>query len=338
MSQGTRYGAFAKAQDHGHRSEVGFDRAVQISTDWVSRRLTTPTSADNKYTRGAVLVATGSPTYPGAAVLGCLGAAKTGSGYVRYLGPTRCEDLVLARLPEAVMGGGRCDAAVIGSGWDASMASIVDTVARDCGQNRTPLVVDAGALTGAREWAEGGAPVVATPHPGEAVSLMRQLIPDRVLSREQVEESPAHVSALLARALGAVVVLKAATTAVADPRGRVYVFTAPAGWGAVAGAGDVLAGVIATCLAARSGDSEQSTETKVQLSEGSASLLRSSALGEAVAVGVGIHGLAAGFASGVLDGELGSSGTQGHPILATDIAEAIPVTIGVLLSRAHGSL
>lgn len=274
-------------------------------------------------------MATGSPTYPGAAVLGCLGAAKTGAGYVRYLGPSRCEDLVLARLPEAVMGGGRCDTAVIGSGWDASMASIADMVARDCAQNQAPLVVDAGALAGAKEWADRGAQVVATPHPGEAVSLMRQLMPDLVLTREQVEENPANAAALLAEAVGAVVVVKAAKTAVADPGGRVFVFTAPAGWGAVAGAGDVLAGVIATCLAGTRGGLERSVDAR--LSEQDGVVERS--LAEIAAVGVGIHGLAAGLASGALDEDLAPSGRPGRPIMATDIAEAIPVTIGALNTR-----
>lgn len=310
MSQRDSYKVATVSADDAAEPNRSACTVTEISADWMVGRLTTPGSADNKYSRGAVLMATGSPTYPGAAVLGCLGAARAGTGYVRYLGPGRCEDLILSRLPEAVMGGGRSDAAVVGSGWDSSMASIADAVSRDCAQNQTPLVVDAGALAGAREWSQNGVPVIVTPHPGEAVSLMRQLAPEQVPSREKVERDPSYYAAVLAQLIGGIAMVKAAQTAVADPDGRLFVFTAPAGWGATAGAGDVLAGVVAACTA-----SNEHLE-----------------LVERVALGVGIHGLAAGIASGVLNEDLSASGVPGHPIVASDIAESVPIAIGALLA------
>lgn len=53
---------------------------------------------------------TGSERYPGAAVLSCKAAAKTNIGMIRYMGPQVCRDMVLAAVPEAVLGKGRVQA------------------------------------------------------------------------------------------------------------------------------------------------------------------------------------------------------------------------------------
>ena len=79
-----------------------------------------PSASDDKYSRGVLGVATGSDRYPGAAVLGVEAALRTGVGMVRYVGPSRATDLVLARRPEAVPGRGRVQAWLIGSGMDAA--------------------------------------------------------------------------------------------------------------------------------------------------------------------------------------------------------------------------
>ena len=72
---------------------------------------------------------TGSQAYPGAAVLGVEAAWRTGLGMVRYLGPERPSDLVLARRPETVTADGRVQAWVIGSGTDAAVRTAADTEA-----------------------------------------------------------------------------------------------------------------------------------------------------------------------------------------------------------------
>ncbi len=78
--------------------------------------LPSPTSQDSKYTRGVVGLMTGSERYPGAGVLSASAALRAGAGYVRYVGPDEVVRLLLARHPEAVVGEGRADCWVIGSG------------------------------------------------------------------------------------------------------------------------------------------------------------------------------------------------------------------------------
>src|SRR5699024_7348675 len=77
-----------------------------------------PHATDDKYARGVVAIVAGSRTYPGAGVL-CAGAAvASGAGMVRYVGPRRAEDLVLAAHPEVVPGDGRAQAWVVGPGLE----------------------------------------------------------------------------------------------------------------------------------------------------------------------------------------------------------------------------
>lgn len=319
----------------------------EITAEWVAGRLSEPGPSDNKYTRGVVLMATGSPTYLGAAVLGCLGAARSGAGFVRYLGPQRCEDLILTRIPEAVMGGGRMDSAVLGSGWDSSMASIADLVATESARIGLPLVVDAGALAGAAEWAEMGAQVIVTPHLSEAAKMLKRLDRKNDVTAEEIQEHQVHYAELLASRLGVLIALKGATTVVAGPGLPSYSFTAEAGWGGTAGAGDVLAGAIGTFVAqahATVGEDQnrpgerhaeaaaggkpstaRRTTTDVHSSADTDRLLKS------VAAAVGVHGFAAGIACGVLDRDLRPTGRRGNPILASDIADSIPAVINALL-------
>lgn len=300
---------------------------TMIDRGMVAEYLKVPGQMDNKYSRGCVLLATGSPTYPGAALLGVLGAARAGVGLLRYLGPERCENLILPVVPEAVLGAGRFDCAVIGSGWDSTMASVAEQLARECALQEKPLVVDAGALPGAREWAGKGGRLVVTPHAGEAVQLIQQLGITGSFGdvageggegdslRAVVEANVADVAVLLARELGAVVVLKAAQTAVAAPSGQVWQFQAPSGWGATAGAGDVLAGVIGALVAAA----------------GPQQLMGDVA---AVCAAVAVHGWAAGIAAGVTSNSLRETGSPGRPIVASQIAAAVPSVIEEVLTRA----
>src|SRR5690349_22437620 len=92
-----------------------------------TRFVRTPGADDDKYSRGVVGLRTGSPAYPGAAVLGVEAAWRAGAGFVRYVGEGRAADAVIARRPETVVGADtgrtRIDAWVIGSGTDPSARS-----------------------------------------------------------------------------------------------------------------------------------------------------------------------------------------------------------------------
>ena len=87
-----------------------------VSGDNAAETVRLPRLADTKYLRGVTGLITGSERYPGAAVLSCKAAAKTNIGMIRYMGPQVCRDMVLAAVPEAVLGKGRVQAWVVGSG------------------------------------------------------------------------------------------------------------------------------------------------------------------------------------------------------------------------------
>ncbi len=109
--------------------------------------------------------------------------------------------------------------------------------------NLPPLVVDADALnavaTAQRWWAELPAGTILTPHPGEMARLMGEGLQARDVQAEREE-----VCRSMATKWGAVVVLKGAFTAVAEPEGRLVVIPFANAGLATAGSGDVLAGVI----------------------------------------------------------------------------------------------
>ena len=228
--------------------------SLVLSRRFLAWQWPVPTRRDHKYTRGVVGFATGSAAYPGAAVLGTVAALSAGAGMVRYLGPAKPTDAVLAAAPEVVHGAGRVQAWVIGSGIDgvgerdresdrylSAMLALTEDV---------PCVVDAGALAWVGELNRPrGAVTVLTPHAGELVSVLRQFDVD--VNREQVEADPVRWAREGAHLSGATVLLKGGATVIADSEHREVIIEnrAPA-WLATAGTGDVLAGLLGTALAA----------------------------------------------------------------------------------------
>lgn len=270
------------------------------SRAYTARLLRVPTAADDKYSRGVVAVRTGSNAYPGAAVLGVEAAWRTGAGYVRYVGEGRAADAVIARRPETVaaadIGRTRVDAWVIGSGTDPeSRTAEEERMLRELLAGSIPVVIDAGALDLA---GDAAAPLLVTPHAGEFARLREML----GLSSDGSGDRAADV-AEAAAALDATVLLKGATTLIAAPEGVVHSVSSAPAWLSTAGAGDVLAGVLGALIASRP----------------------DLPLAESAAAGAWLHGHAATLASGAGTG-------PGHPIVALDVAEAMPAAIEDLLS------
>jgi len=196
--------------------------------------ITVPVERDDKYSRGVLGFSTGSVRYPGAAVIGVDAALNTGVGMVRYVGPEPVGELVLARRPEAVLASGRAQAWVVGSGIEA------DDEAASPPMDGMAFVLDAGAIGRAPS---DVAPTILTPHAGELARLLGA-------TREEVAGDPGGSAARAAAELGAVVLLKGATTLVVGP-GRCLAVRAATPWLATAGAGDSLAGVLGALVAAR---------------------------------------------------------------------------------------
>lgn len=206
-----------------------------------ARHLVVPRDDDDKYARGVVGFVTGSPRYPGAAVLGVEAALRTGVGMVRYLGPGRATRLVLQRRPEAVTAEGRVQAWVLGSGWDPEKPrdELLTMLLEPALAAATPLVLDAGALA---LWPEVVGPTVLTPHAGELARLLG-------IEREEVAADREAAVRRAAEATGGIVLLKGAETLVADPQGRLERVRNATPWLATAGAGDALAGILGALLA-----------------------------------------------------------------------------------------
>lgn len=280
-----------------------------------------PGPHDHKYTRGVVGVVAGSQEYPGAAVLTTTAAVGAGAGMVRYLGPRRAEDLVLAACPEVVPGPGRMQAAVVGPGvapqgcdhpdCDDHQADRV----RELLDSDVPLVIDAGALDLLVTWLGQGhrrtAPTLLTPHAGELARMLTALTTtapeaeageggaEAGTSRADVDADPLGHARRLAGRTGCTVLLKGATTLVADPDPDVPARSqadAPA-WLATAGAGDVLAGLAGSLLAGG---------------------LTPRDAGSLAAL---VHGVAADLAN------------PGGPVRALAVAHAIPAAVAHLLRR-----
>lgn len=214
-----------------------------------------PDANDHKYTRGVVHLVTGSEQYPGAAVLTALAATSTGVGMVRFDSTPTPTELVLQRCPSVVTGRGRAQAIVVGSGMDPDIYDTrtrVETVFAASRSGRTPMVIDAGALTfvpeNIRKHGRFSHTVVLTPHAGEAATLATALTEEET-SREDVQARPLYYADLITSETGAITVLKGHATIITAPKTIPFVQAEAPAWASTAGTGDVLAGIIGARLA-----------------------------------------------------------------------------------------
>lgn len=267
-----------------------------------------PVESDDKYSRGVLGVVAGSERYPGAAVLAVEAALRTGVGMVRYLGPARAADLVLARRPEAVTVDGRAQAWLIGSGLDdgGDSEALAESRVRSALDAGVPLVLDATALPLARDPRARAVPRVLTPHASELARLTG-------VDRAAVLADPDAAALEAARTLDAVVLLKGETTRVATPAGRMRVIAEATPWLATAGAGDALAGLLGALVA---------THARELVAPASQDDAIADRLAELAAAAAALHGAAARRAS------------VGGPFTVLDLCAAIPAVIRDLLAHS----
>jgi hydroxyethylthiazole kinase-like uncharacterized protein yjeF len=217
----------------------------------------------HKYARGHALVLSGEPASTGAARLAARGALRAGAGLVTVASP-RDALVVNAAALTAIMvravdtpvefaemlGDRRLSSVVIGPG--AGVSERTRDFVHTALSAKRGLVLDADALTSFAEAPERlfesikaseDAHVVLTPHEGEFPRLFSD-ISNKHPGRSKLE----RVRDAAERA-GAVVLLKGPDTVVASPDGRASIASNAPPWLATAGAGDVLAGMIAAFLA-----------------------------------------------------------------------------------------
>jgi hydroxyethylthiazole kinase-like uncharacterized protein yjeF len=260
----------------------------------------------HKHERGHVIVASGGHTRTGAARLSARSALRGGAGLVTVLSPgdslaENAAQLTAIMLREAdgevsyAEAARTAQAMVIGPALGTSDAHYKNLLAALNAQPRCPLVLDADAITLLAPLTHGlEAHDVMTPHIGE----FRRAFPG-IWSNTTNPIEAARAAAVYARC---VVLLKGPSTVVAAPDGRAIVNTTGTPFLATAGAGDVLAGLIAGLIA-----------------QGMASF-------EAAAAGAWLHGKA-GKASG-------------PGLIADDLADILPLILNELappyLKRAAG--
>lgn len=222
--------------------------AREISASWP-----VPDRNAHKYSRGVVGIIAGSRQYPGAAVLAALGAVQSGAaGITRFIGPDTVTAHVLNAVPEIVPGKGPVDAWLLGSGVTDDPEQ--DRAIESALHSGLPCVVDAGALHAcvqARRANTGLAPadrLVLTPHLGELARMLEWI--DQPATPADIAANPRHYGIQVARALDATTLIKGPVTLIVRPDGLTASQNQAPAWLATAGAGDVLAGILAALLAA----------------------------------------------------------------------------------------
>ncbi len=210
----------------------------------------------HKYQTGNLLLVCGSDRYAGAALLAGFGARASGVGMLTIAVPASLKPLLHAQLPEALI----IPCPETASGAIQSLPPTIDltqysAIGCGCGLTLEPdavvaailaspcvVVLDADGLNivaGHPDWLRRLTPTILTPHLGE----FRQLFP----TIDGADRLAAVRSAAVQS--GAIVLLKGARVAIADPTGQLRINPASTPALARGGSGDVLTGLLAGLLA-----------------------------------------------------------------------------------------
>ena len=244
--------------DVPHPSDDGLP--ILIDGGWVKSRIPSIRYDAHKGLRKHLALVGSGAGMPGAVVLACRAALRSGIGLVRALVAPGNVSALLQAAPSALisewpMSKGEisagiskwADAIVIGPGLGRSedTRDLVERILRD---SRLPVLLDADALNVFEGEAKSlgtllaGRPSMITPHVAEFARLAGVNV-DEVLANRF------DIGGALASALGATVLLKGSPTVIFTPEGERFVVargTAALGTG---GSGDILAGIGGTLLA-----------------------------------------------------------------------------------------
>ncbi|MEH2425680.1 MAG: NAD(P)H-hydrate dehydratase [Nostoc sp.] len=217
----------------------------------------------HKYKEGHLLLICGSRRYAGGAILTGLGARASGVGMLSIAVPESLKSLLVSHLPEALIVGcpetetgaiahlqlpektdlSSFNAIACGPGLTRDATPIVEEVI----DSERPLLLDADGLNILAQMGAIAtlkkrlAITVLTPHTGEFERLFPD-VADAKHDRVKAVQSAAAQS-------GAVMLLKGARTAVANPQGAVWIISESTPALARGGSGDVLTGLLGGLLA-----------------------------------------------------------------------------------------
>ena len=218
----------------------------------------------HKYKQGHLLLICGSHKYAGGAILTGLGARASGVGMLSMAVPESLKDILTAQLPEALIIGcpetetgaishlpetielSDYSAIACGPGLTKDASSVVQSALN----STIPLILDADGLNILAQLgtiatlSQRQAPTILTPHAGE----FKRLFPDAP------DPNKDRVNAVrgVAQLIGAIVLLKGARTAIADPSGSIWIIPESTPALARGGSGDVLTGLMGGLVAAAS--------------------------------------------------------------------------------------
>jgi hydroxyethylthiazole kinase-like uncharacterized protein yjeF len=253
-------------------AEIGIDAHVleeirpqtfeNVPQSW-RKSFPVPSIDGHKYARGHAVVLSGELASTGAARLAARGALRAGAGLVTVASPrdalavnAAALTAVMVRPVDTVIefadlvGDRRLNSIVIGPG--AGIGARTRDLVHTALLTKRGLVLDADALTSFAEAPERlfeqiraseDPQVILTPHEGEFPRLFSDI------SNKHPGRSKLERVRDAAQRSSAVVLLKGPDTVVASPDGRASIASNAPPWLATAGAGDVLAGMIAGLLA-----------------------------------------------------------------------------------------
>ncbi|HLZ06422.1 MAG TPA: NAD(P)H-hydrate dehydratase [Bradyrhizobium sp.] len=227
------------------------------------RSFPVPRIEGHKYARGHALVLSGDMAATGAARMAARASLRAGAGLVTLASPRDALAINAAALTAVMVkavdnpvqfaelvADRRYNACIIGPG--AGVGERTTQFVHAALSARRRLVLDADALTSFADAPErlfeaikasADPQAVLTPHEGEFPRLFSDLS-NKYPGRSKLE----RVRAAAERS-GAIVLLKGPDTTVASPDGRATIASNAPPWLATAGAGDVLAGIIAGLMA-----------------------------------------------------------------------------------------
>ncbi|MEH2527382.1 MULTISPECIES: NAD(P)H-hydrate dehydratase [unclassified Bradyrhizobium] len=248
--------------DPGVLEEIRPQTFETVPQSW-QKSFPVPDIDGHKYARGHTVVLSGELASTGAARLAARGALRAGAGLVTVASPRDALAVNAAALTAVMvraidnviqfaelLDDRRLNSIVLGPG--AGVSARTRDLVRTALSAKRGVVLDADALTSFAEAPErlfeqiraaGDAHVVLTPHEGEFPRLFSDI------SNKHPGRSKLERVRDAAERSGAVVLLKGPDTVVASPGGRASIASNAPPWLATAGAGDVLAGMIAGMLA-----------------------------------------------------------------------------------------
>jgi len=237
------------------RQDVCMRSASVIAEGFLSYAWPGRQRLSHKGSYGHVWIFGGSQGFTGAPQLAGLGAYAAGAGLASIACPDAVWPVIAAANlevmthPESTADWQGADALVFGPGWGKAQDKLLSSMLKV----NKPMVIDADALNiiAASEPLQHelrdrvvsvDCLTVMTPHPGEAARLLDMTV-------DEVQQDRKKAVMALTTRYGCWVVLKGSETLVASPTGEILLNPFGSAQLAVAGSGDVLAGMIGAQLA-----------------------------------------------------------------------------------------